>query len=65
MRSFRDKYAEGKYTREEIWEMFQAAMAVVEEYEKARGKSVDLSEAAGEMSVDLSEPAGGRRRVST
>jgi len=36
MRSFRDKYAEGKYTREEIWEMFQAAMAVVEEYEKIR-----------------------------
>lgn len=47
MRSFRDKYAEGKYTREEIWEMFQAAMAVVEEYEKARGKRVDLPEAAG------------------
>lgn len=42
MKSFRDKYAEGKYTREEIREMFQAAIAVVEEYEKARGKSVDL-----------------------
>ena len=47
MKSFRDKYAEGKYTKEEIREMFQAAMAVVEEYEMARGKRVDLSEAAG------------------
>lgn len=35
MRSFRDKYAEGKYTREEIEEMFEKAMAVVEEYKKA------------------------------
>ena len=36
MRSFRDKYAEGKYTREEVMEMFEAAMGIVEEYEKGR-----------------------------
>ena len=47
MRSFRDKYAEGKYPKEEIREMFQVAMGVVEEYEKAREKSVNLPEAAG------------------
>ena len=35
MRSFRDKYAEGKYVREEIKAMFEAAMGIVEEYEKA------------------------------
>lgn len=35
MRSFRDKYAEWKYTREEIDGIFEAAMGIVEEYEKA------------------------------
>ncbi|MBR4607579.1 MAG: hypothetical protein IKO41_15330 [Lachnospiraceae bacterium] len=35
MRSFRDKYAEEKYTREEVKVIFEAAMGIVEEYEKA------------------------------
>ena len=35
MRSFRDKYAEGKYTREEINTLFKVAMEIVEEYKKS------------------------------
>ena len=35
MRSFRDKYTEGEYSREEIRNVFEAAMGIVEEYEKA------------------------------
>ena len=35
MRSFRDKYAEGKYSEEEIRDMFEAAMGIVDEYENA------------------------------
>jgi hypothetical protein len=42
MRSFRDKYAEGKYVREEIKAMFEAAMGIVEEYEKARPLTENL-----------------------
>jgi hypothetical protein len=34
MRSFRDKYAEVKYTGEEIKDMFAPALKIIEEYEK-------------------------------
>ena len=35
MRPFRDKYVEGKYSEEEIRDMFEAAMGIVDEYENA------------------------------
>ena len=37
MRSFLEKYAEGKYTGEVIKDVFEIAMAVIEGYEKGRG----------------------------
>ena len=40
MKSFQDKYAEGKYTREEIEGIFEVAMGIVTEYEKATQNSI-------------------------
>lgn len=37
MRSFRDKYGEGKYSLEEITELFKQAVSVVEAFEHASG----------------------------
>ena len=37
MRSFRDKYGEGKYSAEEIVDIFRQAVGVVDAFEHARG----------------------------